>query len=50
MDIKMLGIILAALLAVSEALALIPSVKSNGIFQMLWNVLKMMAGTKKEGE
>lgn len=33
-------VILAAALAVSEALALIPSVKSNGIFQLVVNLLK----------
>lgn len=37
-------IILAALLAVSEALALIPAVKSNGIFHMVVNVLKSLFG------
>ncbi|MBA7474187.1 hypothetical protein ES707_09535 [subsurface metagenome] len=42
------AIIIAALLAVSEALALIPAVRANGIFQMLWNLLKTMAG-KKDG-
>lgn len=36
--------ILAALLAVSEALALIPAVKSNGIFDMVVNVLKSLSG------
>jgi len=42
---------IAALLAVSEALSLIPGVKANGIFQVVWNVLKMIAGEnpKKEG-
>lgn len=29
-----------ALLAVSEALSLIPAVKSNGIFQLIYNALK----------
>ena len=33
-------VILACLLAVSEVLALIPSVKSNSIFQLVWNALK----------
>lgn len=50
MDIGMFGIIVAALLAVSEALALIPSVNSNGIFQMLWNILKITAGRKEKEE
>lgn len=33
-------IVLAALLAVSEALSLIPAVKSNSVFQLIWNGLK----------
>lgn len=33
-------IIVTALLAISEALALIPSVKSNGIFHFIYNILK----------
>jgi len=37
-------IILAALLAVSEALAIIPSVKSNGIFMLVVNILKTLTG------
>ena len=40
-------VILGALLAVSEALALIPSVKSNSVFQMVCNVLARMAGRKE---
>lgn len=45
---EMLAIIVGALLAVSEALSLIPQVKANGIFQTIWNVLKILAGEKKE--
>ena len=37
-----LSIVLAALLAVSEALALIPGLKSNGIFDMIINILKQI--------
>lgn len=48
MDITTFGVIVAALLAVSEALSLIPSVRANGVFQMLWNVLKILAGEKKD--
>lgn len=39
-------IILAACLAVSEALALIPAVKSNSIFQLIMNGLKTILGKK----
>lgn len=48
MDATTISVIVGALLAVSEALSLIPSVRANGVFQMLWNVLKILAG-KKEG-
>ncbi|MEW6006161.1 MAG: hypothetical protein AB1695_12690 [Stygiobacter sp.] len=37
-------VIVTALLAVSEALSLIPAVKSNGIFQLIVNLLKKLAG------
>ena len=40
-------IILAALLAISEALSLIPQVKSNGVFQAIYNLLKSLAGRGK---
>lgn len=36
--------ILAALLAISEALSLIPGIKSNSIFQSIYNGLKSLAG------
>lgn len=36
-------IILGALFAVSEALALIPQVKSNSVFQLVVSVLKKLA-------
>ena len=38
--------ILGALLAVSEVLALIPSMKSNSNLTLIMNVLKMMTGKK----
>lgn len=34
------GVIAAALLAVSEALSVIPSVKANGLFQLITSLLK----------
>lgn len=39
-----LHIILLALLALSEALALIPGLKSNSVFQLVVNIVKMLAG------
>jgi hypothetical protein len=47
-EVTTISIIVAALLAVSEALSLIPGVQSNGIFQVVWRVLKIVAGAKKE--
>lgn len=38
------AVILAALLAVSEVLALIPGIKANSIFEAVLNGLKSMAG------
>jgi len=41
--------IIAAALAVSEGLALIPKLKSNSVFQLIYNILKAIAnGIKKE--
>jgi hypothetical protein len=37
-------LIVLALLAISEALTLLPKVKSNGIFQLIVNILKKIAG------
>jgi hypothetical protein len=44
MELGTLSIVIGILLAISEALSLIPAVKANGIFQMLWNMLKVAAG------
>lgn len=48
MDITTFSIIIGALLAISEALSLIPQVRANGLFQVIWNVLKMVAGEKRD--
>lgn len=45
MESNGLMFIIAALLAVSEALALIPRIRANSIFQTVWNILKFL-GTK----
>jgi len=37
-------VILMALLAVSEVLALIPGIKANSIFQLVFNLLKGLVG------
>lgn len=38
------AVLLGALLGISEALALIPSVKSNGIFDLVLNLIKKASG------
>lgn len=40
METSTVTIIVTALLALSEALSLIPSIKANGIFQSIVNVAK----------
>jgi hypothetical protein len=47
MDTTTLLIIVSAALAISEALSLIPAIKSNGIFQLIYNLLKALAGKGK---
>jgi len=37
---------MGCLLAISESLTAIPSIKANGIFQAIFNVLKAIAGNK----
>jgi len=44
MEHTTLEVVLGALLALSEILALIPSVKSNSVFTLIWNSLKSLAG------
>jgi len=39
-------IILAAVVAVSEALALIPALKSNSVLQLVSNIAKKLLGRK----
>jgi len=49
-DLNTIMIIVSALLAISEGLSLIPRVKSNGIFQMIVNILRFVAAKPKEKE
>jgi hypothetical protein len=44
MDVNTISLILGALLAVSEALSLIPQVKANGVFQLAMNILVRLCG------
>jgi len=43
MDMATITVIVIALLAVSEGLALIPGLKSNSVFQLVYFVLKAVA-------
>ena len=42
------ALVLAVLLGISEALSLIPAVKSNGILQLVFNMLKALVPKKVE--
>jgi len=50
MDITTMTIIAAALAAASEAIALIPGMKSNSIFQLIFFVIKAIVGGIKQKE
>lgn len=43
-----ISIVLGSLLSLSEILALIPSVKSNSVFQLLVNILKSLSAQKPQ--
>jgi len=47
METSTILIIVSAALAISEVLSLIPAIKSNGIFQLIYNMLKALAGKGK---
>lgn len=40
--------VLGALLAISEALSFIPAIKANGVFQLVINIIKKLAGVKEQ--
>ena len=46
MDDTTIMIGLAAALVVSEALSMIPALKANGIFQLVFGIIRFMAGRK----
>lgn len=48
MDTTTIITIMGAALAISEALSLIPGIKSNGIFQLIYNTLKFMVSAVKK--
>ena len=50
MDITTILGIAAALLAVSEGLALIPGIKSNSVFQIIYFVLKAVVNAIRNKE
>jgi len=47
MDINTIMVVVSALLAISEALSVIPRVRGNGIFQIVVNGLKWLATKPK---
>lgn len=44
LETGMMMAIVIALLAISEVLAYVPSLKSNSVFQLVVNILKKIAG------
>jgi len=47
MEINTIMAVVSAMLAISEGLSLIPRFKSNGIFQIIVNVLRWLATKPK---
>jgi len=43
----LLTMIIPGLLLLSEALSLIPKLKSNGLFQLIYNIIKWLATKSK---
>jgi len=50
MDINTLTIIAGSLAAISEAIALIPGMKSNSIFQLIFFIIKAVVSGIQEKE
>ena len=50
MDVMTITGIIAALLAISEGLALIPGLKSNSVFQIIYLILKAITNGIKTKE
>lgn len=44
--VLLFGIIVTVLLGISEALAAIPAIKANSIYQLIVNILKAISGKK----
>jgi hypothetical protein len=42
--VEKIALVSSVLLGISEALSLIPSIKSNGVVQLVINLLKSIAG------
>ena len=38
-------VVFACLFAISEALSVIPTIKANGVFQVIYNILKALVKT-----
>lgn len=48
MDVNTIMIVVSALLAISEALSVIPRIRGNGIFQIVVNILRWLATKPKD--
>lgn len=40
------AVVLGVLLSISEALSLIPSIKANGVFQLVFRIIRGLSGKK----
>jgi hypothetical protein len=43
MDPTTIAVVVTALLAVSEVLSLVPQIKANGIFQLIYGIIRQLA-------
>jgi hypothetical protein len=44
MDSSKLALVFGVLFALSEAIGMIPSIQANSVFQMIFSILKKLAG------
>jgi len=47
MDDVTIVIIVAALFAISEALSLSPAIRANGVFQLIYGILRLLTNKNK---
>jgi len=49
METNLIMAIITALLAMSEAISFVPAMKSNGIFQLVYNILEVIGSKFGKG-